>query len=233
MKQRFITLDAVKVFAAISIVWLHTVSSPQLGFTSVLGRFAVPFFTSTAVFIIFTKVIQKPTVSFTDYTISRFNRIYIPFLIWSILYLLIRYLNCWITNLCTSINIKLEFLWTGTTHHLWFLPFILVVSLVTFLLAKFAYKHPKSKSWLAIIALITGIVVLIKPNYNLINQLGYTVSLSYQALPAALWGITVAVVDNLFNLREKKDFKVLPLSCIVIAIVLTILMLLQGRNFLW
>ena len=231
MKQRFITLDAVKVLAAISIIWLHTVMHlPQLEFTSVLGRFAVPFFACTSVFIIFIKVINQPKVGFREYLISRLKRIYLPFLTWSIIYLLIRYGKCWITNLCTKITLDLDIFWTGTANHLWFLPFILVVSLSAFLLAKFVARYPKTQIWLALIALMAGILVLIKPNYALTYQIGYTFALSYQALPAVLWAISLAILDRLFNFRDNNNFYFLPWLSIVMVISFSILMLVQGRN---
>ena len=51
-RPRRVFFDAARLLAALAIVWLHAIRSPALLPSTSLGRFAVPFFTAAAVFLI-------------------------------------------------------------------------------------------------------------------------------------------------------------------------------------
>src|SRR5262245_5376228 len=87
---RMIGLDAARLVAAIAIVWLHTPESPPLAHLSVLSSFAVPFFVFTAVLLNLQSLRRNPDRPLGAYVVSRFNRIYVPFFVWSLLYFAFR-----------------------------------------------------------------------------------------------------------------------------------------------
>src|SRR5262245_42133733 len=89
-KSRLAWLDFSRLFAAYSIVWLHALRSPQLGSWTILGRFAVPFFTASAVFFVIDGLRRHPDRTLREYTVNRFLRIYFPFLAWSLIYLVFK-----------------------------------------------------------------------------------------------------------------------------------------------
>ena len=58
---RLPVLDAMRLVAAAAIVWLHTVSAAPLApSVDPLTRFAVPFFTASAVFLLMENVRREP-----------------------------------------------------------------------------------------------------------------------------------------------------------------------------
>lgn len=183
----------MRFVAAISIVWLHTVSSAALLESSVLGRFAVPFFTIAAVFMIFISNSRKPQPDFWIYAKKRFRRTYVPFIIWSLIYLIVRSINrIFLTSGAPLIGN--DVLWTGTTHHLWFLPFILVVSLITFLITRLAFVGTKSRAILFMISITLSIVLFVWRIPNPYTTLGYTGALSYEVLPSVFFGICLSLI---------------------------------------
>lgn len=183
--------------AALSIVWLHTFGGGDWARLSFPGRFAVPFFTATSVFLIFQSVTRKPHQTFGRYAISRLKRIYVPFVIWTVFYLLIMSIGAVIKHSpLPTLNVQL--LWIGSTHHLWFLPYILIVSLLTFLAAKINVQRIAA-SVIAIVCFVTGSVIAFKM-LPVRKPSDYGLLLAMDAIPAMFW--TWALM---FELRRRKQ----------------------------
>src|SRR3954453_18190745 len=80
-------LDAARFFAAVGIVWLHTMEiSPQTSRLGELGRFAVPFFSLVAIAMMARSMRRTPNQSWSRYSWNRIVRIAGPFLIWTAIY---------------------------------------------------------------------------------------------------------------------------------------------------
>src|SRR5689334_24487348 len=75
IRIRLPVLDVMRLLAAVAIVWLHTVTSPRLGpSVDPLTRFAVPFFTAGAVFLLMESVRRDPRRKWLSYAASRLRR---------------------------------------------------------------------------------------------------------------------------------------------------------------
>ena len=85
---RYDVLDAMRFDAAIAIIWLHTFGGGQWAAWGFVGRYAVPFFSASAVYLIFKSVDRNPSKPFTDYALSRVSRLYVPFILWTAIYCL-------------------------------------------------------------------------------------------------------------------------------------------------
>ena len=90
VRQRLELFDFARLVAIYSIVWLHTLRSPQLVSWTVLGRFAVPFFAAGAAFFVLEGLRRQPQRSIGEYAWGRVRRIYLPFLAWSGIYLVFK-----------------------------------------------------------------------------------------------------------------------------------------------
>lgn len=88
---RFVYLDALRLVSAVGIVWIHSVGDTGTGFQwNSLGRFGVPFFTLSGMYLM-TRTARKPeSPSTREYAYKRFVRLYIPFLIWNVIYTIAR-----------------------------------------------------------------------------------------------------------------------------------------------
>ena len=180
-----------------------TRSSPKrLSHSTVLTRFAVPFFVAACVFLVFQGVRRKPQRAFLEYARSRFVRIYLPFLAWSAVYLAFKAIKS--VSLPEQPNqypSGLHVLWAGGFYHLWFMPFILVVSLAAFALAKAVYGREWWRWPVAITLLAAGLAIglpriagILSPNsdppHHILDPLYYMLD----ALPAAFWGAALGLI---------------------------------------
>lgn len=140
-------------------------------------------------------------------------------------------MNCWLTHACSEIDFDISFFWTGTTHHLWFLPFVLVISIFSFLLAKIILKYPQIQLLLAATLFVSGAVMVLLPHAEWASHSGYTASLSYDALPAAFWGISGAIICTIFPLNPWYE-NFLSKTCFSLLAISALLLLIYGRNLL-
>jgi len=84
--SRLLALDAMRFIAVCAIVWIHTTET--LPETTLLARWAVPFFTIASIWLLGQSLQRNPTQSWPAYAWRRTNRLYGTFLIWNVIYLL-------------------------------------------------------------------------------------------------------------------------------------------------
>ncbi|HJT34497.1 MAG TPA: acyltransferase [Pirellulales bacterium] len=189
---RWQRLDFARLAAAYTIVWLHTPRTPGLAASKALGRFAVPFFVFAAVFLVFDGIQRKPRRPWGEYFRSRLVRIYLPFLGWSGIYLLFKFAKGKLLPDQPNDFPGWSILWAGSFYHLWFMPFILVSSLLAFAIAK-AVMGRAGLQWLAAgAALAAGAFVLAMPD-SLLPPADEN-PMVIKALPSLCWAVTFAIL---------------------------------------
>lgn len=189
---RWQRLDFARLAAAYSIVWLHTPRTLELAASKALGRFAVPFFVFAAVFLVFGGVARKPGRPWGEYVRSRFMRIYLPFLGWSGIYLIFKFVKWKLLPDQPNDFPGWSILWAGSFYHLWFMPFILVSSVLAFAIAKGVTGQAVWEWLAAVVALAAGAAVLAAP--DAIVPSGGKNPMVIKALPALCWAVTFAIV---------------------------------------
>jgi len=194
-----------------------------------IGRFAVPFFTFAALFLAFQSSLRNREISPASYLLSRFQRIYLVFVAWCFVYAVVRIASDLLLKAPLARFSFWDFLWDGTAHHLWFLPFIFLASVFSFMMARWTCVRRKSY-WLVVIAgIVSGLVLALNHAPNSFRSWGYTWELSVDALPSVLGAIAFAMTyarsaPELFNKRLVIAAGVLLwLGCLA-------LLLLLGRN---
>ena len=238
--ERLPMLDVGRLIAAAAIVWLHTWLTYRCD-VSDAARFAVPFFTATASFLMFQSFRRKPNTSFVSFTINRFRRIYFPFLGWCFIYLIASDLKRRFVTHAGPVRLSWSVFLIGTSLQLWFLPFLLIVSLPLFPVSMFLARRRISMrqmtvTTITVVLAVLGLVIALAPfPWNEPSDSGQTLGeaywfavLSWQALPALFWGLAVAVVDGPRGMAR--------LLCGVIGaivlVVTTAVVLIHGRNTL-
>src|SRR5437867_4519698 len=109
----------------IGVIWVHTViDSPELARAASLTRFGTPFFVLAAIFFLLTGLSTKTSAGWASYSLQRFRRLYIPFLVWSLIYLLLRIGKRTLITHEGLVRLDSSRLLLGTAWHLWFLPFM-------------------------------------------------------------------------------------------------------------
>lgn len=186
--------EFARLLAAVSIVWLHSMRSPEMLGSTVLGRFAVPFFTAAAVFMICESVARgrRPTVA--EYSRSRFLRLYIPFLAWTVIYLNFKLLKGKLAPDQPNDFPGIEVLLTGGFYHLWFLPFVLIVSVIAFAAVRNRMGNAVAETRMALLSAMAGGLLAVKPPPSQSIVAETWAEYWWTALPAAFWGISIAVL---------------------------------------
>src|SRR5882762_389721 len=122
---RNLMLDAARGLGSLAVIWVHTIiDSPDLAKTAAFARYGTAFFVITAVFFLLHGISSKPDEGFAVYAAQRFRRLYLPFLVWSLIYLLLRTMNRAFVVQKEPVHLNVSRLFMGTARHLWFLPFI-------------------------------------------------------------------------------------------------------------
>ncbi|MFC7338108.1 acyltransferase [Haloferula chungangensis] len=189
-------VEVGRLVAAIAIVWLHTVGGAEMSETSRWMRWAVPFFIGASLWFGGPSCQNQPIQFIKD----RFWRLYPLFLIWNVFYLVVRLVASAVMNgsFQQSPSTFLQSLFfDGFAHHLWFLPFLLLVHLVQAL--GIALKPPMWFSPLAAVACLVG-YEFIPPGW--IGG-GYLAELAWWSVPAALWAVAIGFLVRRVSLTGR------------------------------
>jgi peptidoglycan/LPS O-acetylase OafA/YrhL len=193
-RPRWATFDLARLIAAYGVVWLHAGRLPSLEASTAAGRFAVPFFVFATVFFVFDGLRRRPWLGFGQYAWSRLVRIYLPFLAWSGIYLALKLAKAAVLPEQENVFPGWSVLWTGSFYHLWFLPFILVVSLAAFALGKAVLGCPAADGALVVACLAAGLLWALMPapaSGPLASGRGLLVA---SAVPSACWAVALALL---------------------------------------
>jgi surface polysaccharide O-acyltransferase-like enzyme len=163
--ERRMAVDIARVLAAAAVVWIHVVDCDASRTYLALCRFAVPFFTCVAVYFVLQKATSTREASFGNYCMQRAVRLYVPFLLWALFYLGVRMTKHAVAGAGSPITLSPAVLLNGTAHHLWFLPFICLVSIVMFALGRLLIGTTRrQRRWLAGTLLVAGAAVAFGPD---------------------------------------------------------------------
>ena len=193
---RLPALDAMRLVAAAVIVWIHTVESDTLARTTLIGRFAVPFFTIASLWLLGQSLRRRPMQSWGRYAASRLMLLYVPFLLWTVIYLTARYAKHRLLHVGMPIEFNAWILVLGVTEQLWFLPALLVVSVLCFPVIRLAVRGSvTARAVVCAAALIATAVAAMLPFPGSAGDVAIdnTVQGVYFMLPAVFVGVALAV----------------------------------------
>lgn len=157
--ERFVGLDVVRVFAAITVIWHHAIRAPELKHPESMwhGTWGTSFFNFAAAYLLVASICRRPEVRFGPFAANRFMRLYVPFMIWAVVGLLARLPNDLLLGHTTSTRLNVHLLWHGATYHLWFLPYVMLASLLVFLPVRSILRLGNRRALLAT-AMVTGVI---------------------------------------------------------------------------
>ena len=125
------TIDLVRTIACFGVIAIHVHSSTPAAESLGLFflSFCVPFFFATALTYFANSL--KPTIN-VNATISKiFKRIGIPFLVWSFIYASLLFIKSTLSGKPYSIDFIRLFLYGESAEHMYYLPELLVMQLLT------------------------------------------------------------------------------------------------------
>jgi peptidoglycan/LPS O-acetylase OafA/YrhL len=196
--DRLMVFDACRFVAGVAVVWFHSIESDALNASGVIGRLSVAFYTIMAMVFLMEGIRRRPERSFLRFTTQRLRRLYLPFLGWSALTGATLVLLHAIDPNTYAPAIQLNSLVSGTALPLWFIPFLLVGSMLLFPAARWAVGNLHRELLLAAacgcIGLTLDSIPWNDPPLQSIPLIGKLLELSWHRWSALYWGIMLAVL---------------------------------------
>jgi len=201
------TIDVIRLFAAASVVFVHASKSAGLVSFCHSLRFAVPFFLFASLYYQSLSLRRNPDRSLGGYIWARVKRLYFPFLAWSLIYLVARNFKRITMLNADTIKLRPALLWTGTEYHLYFLPLLLVFSVLLVVIHWVLLRRDRRWRWpLIVLAVGAGFLfalapipsswderfVLVLDGRILSDNPTYAFMWGWRALPAAFWAMAFA-----------------------------------------
>lgn len=231
--ERLEGIEAMRFVGALLVVWIHTVTATRLDSLTLLGRFAVPFFTLSAVFFGLGSLRRQPNRAFSAHLRARFLRIYWPFLVWCALYLALWKARQQVIPGPLPVHEISTWPWIGTAFHLWFLPFIFTAAVAIFPVARLLARRPQWVGAFIAGGIFLGLGVALTP-LSAIFPRDFTLGIwqkSWEALPSVFWGIAAFALWHNGGKTWIRARAITYLSLILCAAA-TLALFWTGRNFL-
>lgn len=152
-------LDIARLIGALAIIWIHAAANTS----TVLCRFAVPFFTCVGILFVVEKARRQPLESWPRWSLARASRLYLPFLAWSAVYVAFKVVKKGLVPEQQNDFGGWEMLIWGGAYHLWFLPFMLLVSVAVFPIASLVRESWPARAALAVASAAATICIACWP----------------------------------------------------------------------
>jgi peptidoglycan/LPS O-acetylase OafA/YrhL len=193
---RIQTIDAARLIAVMGIVFIHSIETPQLLQLDYIGTFGVPFYLFASLYFQARSFRKNPNRRLDKYIESRAMRLYVPFLGWSLIYLLARDLKHSVFTNLPPLPIEVWRLWVGTATHLWFLPMLMIVTIFIGVLSRFCSQYPRVRWTIIVISALVGTVLAIVPRPDWLNHVTNAEGAFYyncwKTLPSVFLGLALA-----------------------------------------
>lgn len=193
---RLALLDVMRIVAALGIIWVHAATSEAGKMLSPVGTFGVPFYTYLAVLFMARGLTRRDQQrSLGGYIASRLYRVYLPFLFWSVVYLTLQETKGFIETHRLP-NLSWRVLYYGGHEHLWFLPYLMIVTIVGAILVRGLHDRKALRIPTIILLLATGAAACLwkEPTWvaKRVEDIDFW-KYAFRALPTVFFSIALAL----------------------------------------
>jgi peptidoglycan/LPS O-acetylase OafA/YrhL len=124
---RLVMLDVARLIAAVGVIAAHVIDEFFPGDPAwVFGSFAVPFYLFVALYFTVRGLSENPDRGVGRYLRGRVVKLYVPFLVWNLIYDVFHVLH----HRGDPFTPPWQTVWAGVYTHLYFLPFLLGVTML-------------------------------------------------------------------------------------------------------
>lgn len=195
-KSRDARIEWIKLIAIFAVVFQHLSHSDNLWVVTRLTHGAVPAFALLSVFFAVRAGLRAER--FWSWLGSRFVRLYGLFLVWNIVYFLIRMLASR-SGAPTSFKgfAADSFFLIGYDNALWFIPFIIIANSVGFSIAFGVRRWPRT-AVIGVACLLAGAAVVLATSsaFGSLKLENVMLGLSRKAVPAGLIGMALGLLGS-------------------------------------
>ena len=201
-------VNAVRLFAALAVVWIHCIwwsQIPEVLGLNIIGRFSVPFYCALVGCLMVFGVRRQPDRGWIHFGLGRFRRLGVPFLAWSAIYVAAKV--AYLAASGREVHFQETFLgwhllYGSASMHLWFLPFALIAGVALFPLVVAATSSRWASIITAIVLALLGVILAANSaafadghaSTNIRTDFGYFVAQSLSRTPALLWGVAIGLL---------------------------------------
>lgn len=194
---RLALLDAARLFAAIGIIWVHAAQSDLGLLLYPIGTFGVPFYICIALLFMTRSLTRQPHLPLARYVGSRFTRVYVPFLAWTAIYVLLAEAKTILSHQTFEVP-PWTVMYAGGQQHLWFLPYLMVVSIIGAVLVRLLEHRGTLQRSIAVLLAITGFGICWVPEPAWIATRAAQGDLefwrfAFRAIPTVCFGLALAL----------------------------------------
>lgn len=163
--ERIIGFDIVRALAACGVIWVHAGRSPFWNEHNLgpAGSWGTAFLNSLAGFFVVFALHRRADRGLLAFAGHRVWRIYGAFVVWSLLYLGARVVNYIVFHKKSGIQWEWDLFFFGTSYHLWFLPYLLIITLLTLPVVAWALRSRPRMAGVAVMCVVAASAVLILP----------------------------------------------------------------------
>lgn len=144
-------------------MWLHSHVGANPASSSAIGRLTVPFFCFIAGVFLVHALRGRAAEETRPFLRRRAARLYVPFVIWTVIYALARLGGSLLTDKPHGLSPSLDWFAVGTMHHLWFLPFLLLATVLFAWPLRAVLPHPGLARSLAAMLIVGGAAMTLYP----------------------------------------------------------------------
>lgn len=207
-RSRLEGLDSARFVAIAGAIFLHTVESPELSAVRSIGSFGVPFFIFAAIYIQAASLDRSAGRTLDEYLYSRAKRLLLPFLAWNAIYYFALAAKHVLISRTGLPAIDPTWLWVGVGYHLWFLPFLMLVTACTAVLHRTCAR--RAGSWWTVVVgcALAGVVLSLVPRPWFIldpfaDAAGYFVLLAWRATPSVCLAVALGWALSRYPLPKR------------------------------
>jgi peptidoglycan/LPS O-acetylase OafA/YrhL len=131
------------------------------------------------------------------YIWRRVKRLYLPMVVWTFIYIFARNLKHHFYTHLPPVHFDFAMLLSGSAYHLWFLPVLMIVTILAAVLNRFCTTYPNARMPLIYTCAIAGTVLAVVPRPDWMNYIngdaeGIFFYGIWRSLPAICLGLSLA-----------------------------------------
>lgn len=208
-------IDFLRIFSAFAIVWYHLNA-----YGSDFFYCGIICFLEIAAYFIYVKLPSN------NFILKRVDRLLLPWLFWSVIY---GFLNVFKgDHFWGKSRTVIDFVFTGTYIHLWYLPFLFVCSIALIPFIPVLKKHSKSISFQICFIISSALLLFISFQLRASFPIAEPWAEWVHAIPAIFIGIAISQINN----AEFKSIKKLLLSsCLLLAVATISIYIISNKQY--
>lgn len=195
--ERIVGFDIVRAIAAIGVIWIHAGRSPFWNDHNLgpAGSWGTAFLNSLAGFFVVFALQRRADRGMLAFAGHRIWRVYGAFVVWSLIYLAARGVNFLAFQKRSMIQWDWDLFFFGTTYHLWFLPYLLIITLATLPLVSWALRSRPRMVGVSVLLVVAASALLILPEPEALSRGREALPLFhlYSRAPGFFFGLAIGL----------------------------------------